>query len=61
MKSLTELRAKLKKNKIRGYFHYNKLELIEVLIKRRLLPETINIATITSLPEREKNKETNKS
>ena len=43
----------LKKNKIRGYLHYNKSELIDVLIKRGLLPETINITTTTSLPERE--------
>ena len=41
----------LKKNKIIEYIH--KSELIEVLIKRGLLPETINITTITSLPERE--------
>ena len=54
MISLTELKAMLNKNKIRGYLHYNKSELIDVLIKRGLLPETINITTITSLPEREK-------
>ena len=48
MISLTELRAMLKKNKIRGYLHYNKSELIDVLIKRGLLPETMS-----SLPERE--------
>ena len=46
----------LKKNKIRGYLHYNKSELIDVLIKRRLIPETISITTITSLPERENTK-----
>ena len=51
MISLTELRATLKRNKIRGYLHYNKSELIDVLIKRGLLPETI-----TSLPERENSK-----
>ena len=45
----------LKKNKIREYLHYNKSELIDVLTKRGLLPETIKITTITSLPEREKN------
>ena len=56
MISLTELRAMLKKNKIRGYLHYNKLEPIDVLIKRGLLPETINITTISSLPERENTK-----
>ena len=48
MISLPELRALLKKNKIRGYLHHNKSELIDVLIKRGLLPETI-----TSPPERE--------
>ena len=52
MISLTEL----KKNKIRAYLHYNKSELIDVLIKRELLPETINVTTITSLPEREDTK-----
>ena len=51
--SLNELRAMLKKNKIRGYLHYNKSEFIGVLIKRGLLPETINITDITSLPEHE--------
>ena len=51
----------IKKNTIRGYLHYNKLELIDVIIKRGLLPETVNITTITSLPEREKNQERNKS
>ena len=56
MISLTELRAMLKKNKIRGYLFYNKSELIDVLIKRRLLTETINVTTITSLPERENTK-----
>ena len=53
---LTELQAILKKNKITGYLHYYKSELCDVLIKRGLLPETI-----TSLPEREKNQERNKS
>ena len=56
MISLTELRAMLKKNKIRGYLHYNKSELTDVLIKRGLLPDTMNITTITSLPERENTK-----
>ena len=50
---LIELRAMLKQNKIRGYLHYNKSELIDVLIKRGLLSETINVTAITSLPERE--------
>ena len=49
----TELRAMIKENKIRGYLHYNKLELVDVLVKRGLLPETIKITTITSLHERE--------
>ena len=39
-------------DKIREYLHYNKSELIDVLIKRGLLPETINTTAITSLPER---------
>ena len=46
----------LKEKKIRGYLHYNKSELIDVLIKRGLLPETINITTITSQTERENTK-----
>ena len=56
MISLTELRAMLKGNKIRGYLHYNKSELVDVLVKRGLLPEIIKITTITSLPEREDTK-----
>ena len=48
MISLTELRAMLKKNKIRWYLHYNKSELSDVLIKEGLLQETINFTTITS-------------
>ena len=60
MMSLTELRAMQKENKIRGYLHYNKSEFVDVLVKRGLLPETIKITTITSLPEREDtNKEIN--
>ena len=61
MISFTGLRAMLKRNKIRGYLHYNKSELIDMLIKRGLLPETINIKTITALPEREKTQERKKS
>ena len=53
MISWTELRALQKKNKMRRYLHYNKSELIDVLIKRGLLPETINVTTITSLYERD--------
>ena len=50
----------LKKKKIIRYLHYNKSELIDVLVKRGLLPETINTTTITSLPVREDTKiETN--
>ena len=56
MISLTELRAMLKKNKIIVYLHYNKSELIDVLIKRGLLTQTINITTSTSLPEQENTK-----
>ena len=53
MISLAELRAMLKENKIRGYLHYNKSELVDVLVKRGLLPETTKITTINSLSERE--------
>ena len=53
---MTELRAMLKENKIRGYLHYNKSQLVDVLVKRGLLPETIKITTITSPPEREDTK-----
>ena len=56
MISLTELKAMLKENKIRGYLHYNKSELVDVLVKRGLLPDTMNITTLTSLPERENTK-----
>ena len=56
MISLTELRAMLKENKIRGYLHNNKTELVDVLVKRGLLPDIMNITTITSLPERENTK-----
>ena len=56
MISLTELREIPKKNKIRGYLHYNNSELIDVLIKRGLLHEAINITTTSSLPELENSK-----
>ena len=59
MISSTELRAMLKGNKIRGYIHHNKSELVDVLVKRGLLPDTANITTITSLPERENTKKEN--
>ena len=54
--SLTELRAMIKENKIKGYIHYSKSELIDVLVEIGLLPETIKIKTITSLLERENTK-----
>ena len=56
MISLAELKAMLKENKIRGYLHYNKSEVFDALVKRGLLPDTMNITTITSLPEREHTK-----
>ena len=56
MMSLTELRAMLNENKIRGYLHYNKSKLVDVLVKRELVPETIKVTTITSIPEREDTK-----
>ena len=56
MISLIELTAMLKENKIRGYLHYIRSELVDVLVKRGLLPETIKITTITSLSERENTK-----
>ena len=56
MISLTQIRAMLKENKINGYLHYNKSELVDVLVKRGLLPKTIKITIITSLPEREDSK-----
>ena len=56
MISLTELRAILNENKIREYLDYNKSELVDVLVKRGLLHETMKITTITSLPEREDTK-----
>ena len=51
MISLRELRAMLKENNIR--LHYNKPELVNVLVKRGLIPEIIKITTSTSPPERE--------
>ena len=56
---MTEVRAMLKENKTRGYLHYNKTELVDVLVKRGLLPDTMNITTITSLSERENTKKEN--
>ena len=56
---MKELKAMLKENEIRGYLHYNKSELVDVLVKRGLLPETIKITTITLLSERENTKKKN--
>ena len=53
MISLTELKAMLKENKIRGYLQYNKSELVDVLIKRGLLPE---LSRLQPSPERENTK-----
>ena len=53
MISLKELRAMLKEKNIRGCLHYNKPELVDVLVKRGLLPEIIKISTITSSLEQE--------
>ena len=46
----------LKENKIKGYLRYNKSKLVDVLVKRGLLPETMKIITITLLSERENTK-----
>ena len=57
MISLRELRAMLKENNIRGCIRYNKPELVDVLVKRELLPEIfIKITIIASLPERKDTK-----
>ena len=53
MISWKEITAMLKENNIRGCLHYNKPELVDVLVKRGLLPEIMKITTITSPPERE--------
>ena len=50
---MKELRSMLKENNIRGCLHYNKPELVDMLVKRGLLPEIIKITTITSPTERE--------
>ena len=42
----------LRVNNIRGCLHYNKPELVDVLVKRGLIPEIIKITNSTSLPER---------
>ena len=46
----------LKENNIRGCLHFNKPELVDVLVKRGLLPEIIKITTSNSLPERKDTK-----
>ena len=46
MISLGELRAMLKEKNIRQCIHYNKPELVDVLVKRGLLPEIIKITTM---------------
>ena len=45
-----------KENNIRGCLHYNKAELVDVLVKRGLQPEIIKITTSTSLPEQKDTK-----
>ena len=56
MISLRELRAMLKENNIRGCLHYNKPELVDMLVKRGLLPEIIKITISVSPPERKDTK-----
>ena len=46
----------LKENKIGGYLHYNKSELVDVLVIRGLFPDTMNITTITALSKQESTK-----
>ena len=48
---MRELTAMLKENN-RECLHYNKPELVDVLVKRGLTPEIIKITTSTSLHER---------
>ena len=43
-------------NNIRGCLQYNKPELVDVLVKRGLIPDIIKITTSTSLPERKDTK-----
>ena len=42
MQTYTELMEILKANKMRGYTHYTKSKLIDLLIKRGLIPEKYN-------------------
>ena len=39
MPTYAELMEILKANEIRGYFHYTKSKLIDLLVKRGLIPE----------------------
>ena len=41
MPTYTELMEILKANEIRGYYHYTKSKLIDLLIKRGLIPENM--------------------
>ena len=41
MPTYTELMAILKANEIRGYSHYTKSKLIDLLVKKGLIPENI--------------------
>ena len=50
---MKELRAMIKESNISGCLQYSKPELVDVLVKRGLLPEIIKITTVTSPPERE--------
>ena len=39
MQTFAELKKILKQNKIKGYFHYTKSKLIDLLLKRELIHE----------------------
>ena len=43
MPTFAELKVILKENQIRGYCHYNKSKLYDLLLKRGLIPENLNI------------------
>ena len=43
MANLNELRAMVKENNLRGYVHYNKPHIIDVLIEKGILPEATRI------------------
>ena len=59
MISLNELRAMLKENNIRGCLHNNKPELVDVLVKRGLLPQIIKITTTSPSERKDAEKEIN--